>query len=383
MPWIDSNGDGFHDGTGESRIEYERRAGRDADEERARDRMYSGADGPPPGGWYGEEDSGSPSSIDEANRRADENERAARDSDGGYGGYDDDPRTMTNTRLRVEEGNAHDEGSEGTFLYGDASGANARQARRRAAREAAEKQAWIDRAEEFAPSADDLWVQYEEEGNIAGPDSSELAGAYADEGAISIQRDALRQLQDVADDGLTEADRSRSAIAREAIGRDVRAQREADQQMLAQRGMSGSGQAVAALMGGQQAGASALSQADAQMQIEAQRRALQAMQAQGDLSGQMRGQSFGEETTRRGAADDFARYQTDYQRGREERNTGHRNRTRESRAQSRQQAYGNRERLAAMRTGQYGPTKDPSDVASESNDRMGGFYGGILSAALG
>lgn len=380
MPWIDADGDGFHDGTGESRIEYERRAGSEADEERQRQDYYSGRNGAPEGGWYGEEDSGSPRSIDEANRRADENARARRDAGNGVGYGGEDPTHMEDRELGLDRVSGADRDLEGTFLVGDIGGSNARMAAHRKARENAERQAWISEAEDYLPSADDLWVEYEEEGDVAGPEASELAGARADEGAISIQRDALRQLQDVADDGLTEADRSRMAIARESIGRDVRAGREADQQMLAQRGMSGSGQAVAALMGGQQGGASALSQADSQMQIEAQRRALQAMQAQGSLSGQMRGQSFDEEATRRGAADDFARYQTDYQRARNERNTGHRNRTRESRAQSRQQAYGNRKDIAALRTGQYGGTKDPSDVASESNDRTGGLIGGILSS---
>ena len=380
MPWNDADGDGFHDGTGESRIEYERRAGRDAEEDRARQDYYSGRNGAPEGGWYGEEDSGSPSSIDEANRRAEEQDRADRDSSSGVGYGGEDPTSMDDRELGLDRVSGADRDMEGVFLVGDLGGSNARMAAHRKARENAERQEWITQAEDYLPSADDLWVQYEEEGNVAGPDRSELAGAYADEGAISIQRDALRQLQDVADDGLTEADRSRMAIARENIGRDVRASREADQQMLAQRGMSGSGQAVAALMGGQQAGASALSQADSQMQIEAQRRALQAMQAQGGLASQMRGQSFDETATRSGAADDFARYQTDYQRAREGRNTDRRNQSRESRSGSRQQAYQNRERVAAMRTGQYGGTKDPSDVASESNDRTGGLIGGILSS---
>jgi hypothetical protein len=229
-----------------------------------------------------------------------------------------------------------------------------------ARRDAANARSEADRAREDwlsvgdrMPTTDELAVEYGEEDYIGGPERSEMGGAQAEWQGIQGMQTALRQMQDVADDGLTEADRSRMAIARESIGRDVRAQREADQQMLAQRGMSGSGQAVASLMGGQQAGASALSQADSQMQIAAQQRALQAMQSAGALSGDIRGQSFNEDASRRSAIDDFNRWQTEYGRDRERFNTQQGDRTRESRSRARQQSHDNRSGVAAGLTGQW------------------------------
>jgi hypothetical protein len=376
MAWIDDDGDGFHDETGESRTEYNRRAGADADEAAEAEDRYMGRDGAPEGGWYGEDDA--PLSEEEYLAERERQAGSIRDSRAG-GASGSDPRYRSDAEYGISNDDA-DSALEGTFLLGDIGGSNTRQAARRQRRQDLERQGYIDVAEDYAPSADDLWVQYEEEGNIAGPERSELAGARADEGSIAAQRDALSELQAIYEgEGLTSADRARQQLLREQTGMATRAQREADQAMLAQRGMGSSGQSVASLLGGQQSGAQALSQADAQIQIDAQRRALQAMQAAGGLASDIRGQSFQEEGTRRGAADDFARYQTDYQRAREGRNTEWRNRTRESRASSRQQAFGNRKDIAALRTNQYGQGRDPSEVARESNEATGGLIQGIAN----
>jgi hypothetical protein len=214
-----------------------------------------------------------------------------------------------------------------------------------------------------APSADDLAVDYGEEGFIGGPERSELAGAGADAGSIEAQRSALQGLQDMGR-GLTSADMARMQMSQAEVGRQVRSAREADAAAMQARGLGGSGAELASMIGSQQSGADALWSRDAQAQVAAQQRALQAMQAQGSLSSGMRGQSFEEDATRRGAADDFMRWQTDYARGREGRNTERRGRTAESRASSRQQAYENQERGVAGMTDQYG-----SDSQARSRER--------------
>lgn len=215
-----------------------------------------------------------------------------------------------------------------------------------------------------APSPDDLAVDYGEEGFIGGPDSSELAGAQADAGSIEAQRQALQQLQGLSEGRLTDADRRRMQLAQMEIGRGMRSQREADAAALQSRGLGGSGAEIASMIGAGQAGADALFARDTEAQVEAQRRGLQALQGAASLSSGMRGQSFEEDATRRGAADDFLRWQTDYQRGREQRNTERRGRTAESRSSARQQAYENRERAVAGMTGQYS-----SDAQARSRER--------------
>ena len=385
MAWIDMDRDGFHDETGESRAEYDRRTARREEEARAdRERTGERSDGetpPPEGGWYGDQ----PEALSEEEAEAYRRDRAAARRDAGPQGvgpgYNNDPRGTSDVEAGLGPQSDGDATLEGTFFLGDAGGSNARQAARRAARREYDRQAYIDQAESYLPSADDLWVQYEES-EYVGPEGELQSGdAAASQEYIDAQDMALRQMQDVAaQGGLTAADRARMALSRQEIGRDVRAQREADQSALAARGMSGSGQGVASMLAGQQYGAQALSSADYEMQIAAQQRALQAMQQSGAMAAQARGASFDEDAYRRSAIDDFNRWNTEYRRGWNEDNTDRRNQTRESRRDSRQQTYENRLGLSDRRTNYSNNERDPSEVASESNERTGGLIQGIASA---
>lgn len=189
------------------------------------------------------------------------------------------------------------------------------------------------------PAANDLWVQYEEEGNVAGPERSEAANVFADQGLIDKQQSALGAFEDIVNsNGITGADRAKLAQGEQEMGRAMRSQRDADMSQLQARGMGGSGAAIQSMLGAQQGGADMLAAREGQMQIEGQRRRDAAIGAMGGMAGGMRDQGFNEGAYRGEAADSFNRYQTDYQRGRNERNTGHRNRTRESRADSRESA---------------------------------------------
>lgn len=307
-----------------------------------------------------------------------------------YGTYGGSRRRDGSTMSREEQGYLSDaeEVMADVPILGWLGGFGARRdAARAAAAENRNRRTWEDLAD-YAPSADDLWVQYEEEGFVAGPEESALAQARADRGSIEAQQDALRALQGVYQSGgMTEGDRARQQLARMQTGQAMRASREADLQQLQARGMGGSGAALASMLGAQQMGAQSLAAADAQMLMDAQSRALQAMQAAGGLGTQMRGQSFDESATRGSALDDFNQWQTDYARGREDRNTDRRNQTNESRAQSRQQAYDIRERQAAGMTGQYstdsqrrlaeGQRKDDSDAAATN------LIGTVISAVAG
>jgi hypothetical protein len=243
----------------------------------------------------------------------------------------------------------------------DGSSARAAEAQARA-EEQRNRDIWGGLAD-WAPSADDLAVEYEQEGDVAGPGRSELGDARADQTSLRAQHAALRQMQDWSRGDLTAADLAQRDAMQRGQAQMARGQREALMQQAQARGMGGSGMA---LLSAQQADESATARSadyDAQLQAMAQQRALQALQGAGSLSSQMRGQSFGEDSTRRSAIDDFNRWQTDYQRGREQRNTGWRNQTRDSRSGARQQAYENRERAAAGMTNQYG-----TDVARRQGE---------------
>jgi len=190
------------------------------------------------------------------------------------------------------------------------------------------------RAREAIEGVDDPWLELAgdvpTEDALAGEDlTSELGGAQSDETSIAAQRAALRQMQqlqgrlgDIATDGSTAQEQAEMQRQRSQAAGYEKQQRDAIMQQAALRGMQGSGTAMAAQLAAQQGGANRMSQAALDTQAMAQRRALQAMQMQGQsqgqqaqLAGQMRGQSFGEDTTRRSAVDDFNRYNTNKRTG--------------------------------------------------------------------
>ena len=140
---------------------------------------------------------------------------------------------------------------------------------------------------------------------------SALAGAQADEGAIAAQRAALAQLSQIAQGGYTAEEAAAMQRMRMETAQQEQAQRQAVQQQMAMRGMAGSGAELAGQLAAQQGGANRANQQQLETQAMAQRRALQALGMQGDLSSGMRGQSFDEEATRRGATDDFTRWNLD------------------------------------------------------------------------
>ncbi|UJR84274.1 hypothetical protein [Sandaracinus amylolyticus] len=368
----DDDGDGFDDLTGATPGEYARAQSQ---------ATPSGPSGGAGGNAYYDEWASQQRPTYDPNDP--DYERQRRDADSGrMGGLrSGNPNQASDSQLGVSGLSDFDESSAGTFLWGDISGATARAADYRRRREQAERQGWWGQAETYAPSADDLWVQYEEETLPDLPQRSEAGRAAGNDAYIT---DALRAMQNVYQSGgMTDADRAAAQLQRQQTGMATRAMRDADLAALEARGMGGSGAALASRLAAQQANAMGLSTADAQQRIAAQQRALQAMQGVGALGSQYYGQSYAQDAGRRDAIDNFNRWRTETQMGVNQRNTDRRNMTRQSRAQSRQQAYDNRERLAAGRTGQYPGTRDPSQVSDESNSRTGGFLGGLISTLAG
>lgn len=173
---------------------------------------------------------------------------------------------------------------------------------------------------------------------------SQLAGAEADAGAIAAQRAALAQLSQIAQGGYTAEEAAAMQRMRMETAQQEQSQRQAVQQQMAMRGMAGSGAELAGQLAAQQGGANRMNEQQLETQAQAQRRALQALGMQGDLSSGMRGQSFDEESTRRGAADDFTRWNLDRRGG------------------AAQQRYANR----------FGLAQSQSDASGRSAEMAGG-----------
>jgi hypothetical protein len=220
-----------------------------------------------------------------------------------------------------------------------------------------------------APSADDLAVEYGAEGFIEGPDETALSRAEADPDAIEAERRALGFFEDVATSGgMTAADRARMQLGASEVGQTMRGQRDADMNALQARGMGGSGAQIASALGAQQSGAMGMSTRDAQMQMHAEDRALDAMSQAGSMGSRMRGESWGEESDRARSLDDLRERDLGARRENQRWNSQQENRTRESRSDARQQQFENSQSVAAGATNQYSTDVASRDRAAQRRD---------------
>jgi hypothetical protein len=145
------------------------------------------------------------------------------------------------------------------------------------------------------------------EQELGGPSAmAEVYGERLAPEAAAAQRNALRQLQQIAEKGYTPEEEAALRQIQAETAATAASQRAATQEAFARRGISGGGaERVAAFQGASQA-ANRAAQQGLDVAAQAQRRALQAMQQQGALGGSMRSQSF-EEGRTRAAADEARR----------------------------------------------------------------------------
>jgi hypothetical protein len=145
------------------------------------------------------------------------------------------------------------------------------------------------------------------ERELGGPSAmAEVYGERLAPEAAAAQRNALRQLQQVSEQGYTPEEEAAIRQIQSETAATAASQRAATQEAFARRGISGGGaERVAAFQAASQA-ANRAGQQGLDVAAQAQRRAFQAMQQTGALGGQMRGQAF-EEGRTRAAADEARR----------------------------------------------------------------------------
>jgi hypothetical protein len=123
---------------------------------------------------------------------------------------------------------------------------------------------------------------------------------------VAAQRNALRQLQQVSERGYTPEEEAAIRQIQAETAATAASQRAATQEAFARRGISGGGaERVASFQAASQA-ANRAGQQGLDVAAQAQRRAFQAMQAQGNLGTNVRQQAYGE-AERRAAADEARR----------------------------------------------------------------------------
>lgn len=120
----------------------------------------------------------------------------------------------------------------------------------------------------------------------------------------NAQLQALSQLQEIGSSGgLTAMDRAQLSELTGNLANQERGQRESIMQSAQQRGMGGSGLALAQQMQNQQGSAQRASQQGLDIAALAQQRALESIMQSGQLGGQIRGQDFNEQAQKAQAQD--------------------------------------------------------------------------------
>ena len=141
----------------------------------------------------------------------------------------------------------------------------------------------------------------------------------------AAQMGALSSLQDISSSGgLTTMDKAKIEAVTSRFGQEARGAREAILQRQAEMGRTGSGMELAAQLQNQQDSATRASQEGLDIAALAEQRALDAISQGGELSGQIRGQEFGEKSAIAEAKDAMDKFNLEHLRSNEEANVGRR-----------------------------------------------------------
>lgn len=140
---------------------------------------------------------------------------------------------------------------------------------------------------------------------------SEAAKARADELSLGSAKSALRNIEDVYQQGgLTEADRARLEEIQRANAQEARAAREAIMSDLAQKGMATSGNRVLGMLSAAQGSANRNNAMGLGVEQLAEQRAIQAMRDAGTLGNTLAQNEFNRQFQTGSAADEINRFNT-------------------------------------------------------------------------
>lgn len=154
---------------------------------------------------------------------------------------------------------------------------------------------------------------------------SKMQDVQTNQKYTKAQESALRQLQNLGQTGLTDAEKMEMMNAQDAAAQQAQQNRAAVVQNLAQRGMAGSGAEIAAQIAGNQAAQSQGQQNARNIMAQASQNALNAISQAGTLGTQLRGQEFQEKSAKAQAADEMNRFNVQNQTGINSRNTAQQN----------------------------------------------------------
>lgn len=141
-------------------------------------------------------------------------------------------------------------------------------------------------------------------------DGTAFEDISTDPNVNNAQLSALSELEQLADKGYTLQDEANQRKFINRANTEARANREAIDQKMMERGLSGSGLAYVSKLQADQENANRLAEQGTDLASANADRRLQAIQGMGDYSSQLRSQQFGEASTKAGAKDAVANYNT-------------------------------------------------------------------------
>lgn len=150
------------------------------------------------------------------------------------------------------------------------------------------------------------------------------------------QMDALQQMSELSEGGLSERDKAAAREIRRSVAQDDAARRASVLQNMAQRGVLGSGMELAAQLDSAQDSAEAQSRASDELIKQAQDRALQALSQSSQMAGDIRSQSFDEQAQKARAKDAINQWNTSNRQSIMNQNTQNQNQAQLANLQARQ-----------------------------------------------
>lgn len=234
---------------------------------------------------------------------------------------------------------------------------------------------------------------------------SAMEGVAVDPRLESAQMAALEQIAEIGQTGMTPGEAAALRSARRGAASEAQAKSEQIMQEMQRRGVGGSGQELAMRLQTAQSGADRMSQESDRAIQMAQERALQGLTSAGQLSSNIRGQQFGEQSDVARARDAINQFNTQNQQqvqGRNvasanranERNLSEQQRISEARGATQnqqqqhnknliQQQFSNRMDRAAALSGQYTNQAKQAQTAGANQGEMFARIGSAVGTGLG
>lgn len=246
--------------------------------------------------------------------------------------------------------------------------------------------------------------QAQQEGNI-NVDPSLMGGIVIDPRLEQAQMAALEQLSQIGETGLMSGEKAALNQARRGSAAEAQAKSSQIMDNMARRGMGGSGAELAAQLQNAQSSADRQSQESDRLMQMAQERALNAIGQSASLAGNVRNQSFSEQSAKAKAQDAINQFNTANQQGVQQRNVASTNAANlrnlglqqeinnsnvgaknAAQAQNKaliQQQFNNKMGLAAAKSGQYGNQAGASDAQAGRTANMWAGIGQGIDTGIG